>query len=169
MKPEQILAVAVRLFAIALGIYLLHMLKGYPALIAGKQFDFAALTYLVTMICLGIVAILLWKFPVVVAKGIGGFTLQNQKEVTTLKYEELLQIGLIVLGMYLLFNVISDLSYWLLVGLLITRDHESNVVLLAGDKASIVATFIELAFVMVLLLGNKNLAKIFRRLRYGAS
>jgi hypothetical protein len=169
MKPEQILAVAVRLFAIALGIYLLNMLKGYAALVAGKQFDFATLTYLVTMLCLGILAILLWKFPVVVAKGISGFSLQGEKEITTLKYEELLQIGLIVLGMYLLFNVISDLSYWLIVGLLIARDHQSGYVLLAGDKASIVVTFIELAFVMVVLLGNNKLAKIFRRLRYGSS
>jgi hypothetical protein len=169
MKPEQILAVAVRLFAIALGIYLLHMLKAYPKILAGKEFDFAAFTYLITMICLGVVAILLWKFPVVVAKGIGGFTLQPQKQVTTLKYEELLQIGFIVLGLYLLFNVISDLSYWLLVVLLTARDPAQNFTLLPGDKALIVATFIELAFVLVLLLGNKNLVKIFRRLRYGGS
>lgn len=169
MKPEQILAVIVRLFSIALGIYLLNLLKNYPGFIVGYQFDFSAFIYLATIFCLSIVALILWKFPIVIAKGIGGFTLKTQNEVASLKYEELLQIGLIVLGLYLLFNVISDLSYWFVYTLIVIRDYENSYGLQSADKAAIVATFLELIFAVVLLVGNKRLAELFRRFRYGAN
>jgi len=168
MKPEHLVALGVRLFALGLAIFTLNNSIRIFAFFKIGQFNIGEIAYTGTMVSLAMLSLLLWKFPLVVARSITDFPKLNENELNDIKSDRLLHVGLIILGIYLLFNVFSDLVYWGIFWFSTQRDYSSEVVLTLEQKSSIFITLIQLVFVLFLILGSNKVITIAKKLRYGS-
>ncbi|MCU7798529.1 MAG: hypothetical protein KZQ75_15490 [Candidatus Thiodiazotropha sp. (ex Myrtea spinifera)] len=168
MNKEEIVAVAVRLFAIALGIYGLNNLPGMVMYFDQDDMREAAYIYAGLSALIVIVAILLWKFPLTVAKKLMPKT-GADTEFVSWSYEGALTCGFIIMGFYFLYYVISDSIYWFYMwksSVKIFGDVRTE--LNADQLASIYATVAEFIISVVLIVGSRGLASILLKLRYAA-
>ena len=166
MKLEYLVAVAVRLFSIALLIYVLRNFVNVISIVTDTNLGILPIAYLGTFVAIILIAILLWNFPLIIAHKITGFPSMEESNIETPEFEELLSIGLILLGLYLLFYVISDLLYWGIAWLALQRDTSSDLSFNFDQKIAISITFIELVFAAYLILGNRTITKLIRGIRY---
>jgi len=92
----------------------------------------------------------------------------DEIEINSDVADKLLQTGVIILGVYFLYYVISDLASWgyFLVTIFTSSD---NVVLNLERKSAIFATFVELGISLLLILGSKRVVQLLKKLRYGGS
>ena len=168
MKPEHLVALGVRLFALGLAIFTLENAIRIFAFFKTGQFNFGEIAYTGTMISLALLSLLLWKFPLVVARSIAEFPSLNENELNDIKSDRLLHVGLIILGIYLLFNIFSDLIYWGIFSFSSQRDYSSEVVLTLEQKSLLLTTMIEFVLVLFLILGSNKIISIIKKLRYGS-
>ena len=169
MKLEHVLALVVRLFAIAIAIQALKTAMNLVVFLKSSESSFTSAAYIGTAISLVLLSIILWKFPVLIARKIANFPPIDEAEINSVDSEKLLQTGLIILGVYFLYYVISDLIYWSYFWVTSMRDPSTAVELTLEHKSSIATTFIELAVALVLIFGTKRVVQIIQRLRYGES
>ncbi|ODB94159.1 hypothetical protein A3194_05775 [Candidatus Thiodiazotropha endoloripes] len=168
MNKEEIVAVVVRLFAIALGIYGLNNLPGMVMYFDQDGMREAAYIYAGLSALIVIVAILLWKFPLTVAKILLPKTGDDAK-VVSWSYEEVLTCGFIIMGFYFLYYVISDSIYWFYmwkssVNVFVSVRSELNI----DQLARIYATVAKFVVSLVLIVGSRGLASMVLMLRYAA-
>jgi hypothetical protein len=167
MNKEEIVAIAVRLFAIALALYGLRSLTGmamyYNQVVASES------AYLFAGLALSIfgAAILLWIFPLTVARKIIPRS-NPDSEAGNWSYEGILTCGFIILGIFFLYHAISDSTYWFYIWKLSESLEGNPVKLNADDLANIYATIAEFIFTMILIFGSKGLASLLVKLRYAA-
>ena len=169
MKLEHILVLVVRLFAIAIAIQALKTMVNLVVFLKTSDSSFTSTAYIGTVVSLILLSIVLWKFPILIARKIANFPPVDENEVNSIDSEKLLQTGLIILGVYFLYYVISDLIYWSYFWITSMRDPDIAIELTLEHKSSIATTFIELAVALVLIFGTKMIVKIIQRLRYGES
>jgi hypothetical protein len=167
VKLEYLVAIGVRLFSIGLAIYILNMLSNFSFLWENVGGLFAKTAYFGSVLAISLLAIFLWKFPLTVARSISNFPALEPKELDKEAYIKLLEVGLILIGFYLLFYTISDGIYWLTFYWQIMGGEYlgSNVSLRAEDKSSMIATCFELILGAYLIFGHKALARIVLKLR----
>ena len=167
MRLEHLVAIGVRLFSIGLAINILRALSNFSFFWESVTDFIGRATYIGSTIALILLVILLWKFPLTIAKKIGTFPALQTTELNSESHKKLLEIGLILLGLYLLFYAISDATYWLAFywQTLSYNYPASGIPLPAEDMASIVATCVEFVFAGYLIFGHKALANIVQRLR----
>jgi hypothetical protein len=169
MNLAPFTALAVRLFAISLAIYTLNNAIKVNSYIQASQSDYAAVTYIGTVISLALLSFVLWKFPLLVARGISNFSPLDENELDTPASDKLLQTGLIILGFYFLFYVVSDLFYWGFILISIQREVNPTIEFSTADKASIFTTIVEMIFVLFLIFGSKVIVQAVNKLRYGTT
>jgi hypothetical protein len=165
MNKEEIVAIAVRLFAIALALYSFSNLPGMA--IFYDQMKMPEATYLFAGLTLSIfiIAILLWTFPLTVARKILPKSSSNSK-IGDWSYEGILTCGFIILGIYFLYHAISDSMYWLYIWKY-SESFEGNRIKLNTDQlAQIYATMAEFIFTMILIFGSKALSGFLVKLRH---
>ena len=112
MKLEHVLALAVRIFAIALIIQALKTAVNLIVFLKTSDSSFTSVAYFGTVVSLILLAVILWKFPVLIARKIANFPTLDEAEISSVDSEKLLQTGLTILGIYFLYYVITDLFYW---------------------------------------------------------
>jgi hypothetical protein len=168
MTKEQVLGLAVRLFAIFLFVYGLRSLTGVIQLAETASgysgIWWVAVSYLVIFVC---IALMLWFFPVTVARKIlpkddrkTGETEISLKDIDVVAYS--------ILGVWLLATTIPDVIYWLLV--LATLEHKGLIPYMTHSRlASVIATIIQFGIGIWLMLGAKGLRGLIRKLRYAGS
>lgn len=167
MKLEHIVGLAVRLFAIVLALYALRNVLSLVPYFYGQEWEGVAYFYATGMVVLFIVAVLLWKFPFTVGRGLVAFKEQGEVEVESATASQLEVAGFKILGLYLAFSVLSDVSYWAVIWFVSQRNPEVPVELSLEQIAGMVATAIEFIFVLFLLFGPKRMGELLRRFRYG--
>jgi len=149
-------------FAIFLFVYVLDLTV--RALSFSTDISSLDLSYLVLPISYLLVALLLWFFPfTAVATLVRGFRLQDTPE-KKFKESEIADTLFILLGLYLIFHVVSDAAYW---GLIVQYNNsiDPNATLSVEEKASIGATVIEGILALALILKRKGIMTALRNLR----
>lgn len=165
MNKEEIVAIAVRLFAVALAIYGLNNLPGMvvffnQAETKGTYYIFIALSILIF-----VVALLLWFFPLYVSSRI--IPRSNLIiEKPNWNKEEILNCGFIILGIYFLFHVVSDAVYWFYIWKYSSTFEGARLELNIDQVARIYATIVEFVFVALLIFGSRGIANNILKLRY---
>jgi hypothetical protein len=167
MKLEQVVAIAVRLFAL---VVLIYSIRNGVSLVPyfyeqgweGESYFFAA-----AMVLLFIVSILLWKFPLSVARGLVKFKEPGEADAPSVSAEQIQIVGFSILGLYLLFYVLSDIVYWVIIWFANQRNTTVSIELPIDQIGAMVSTVIEFIFVLFLLVGGKRIAEVLRKVRYG--
>ena len=167
MTLEQIVALAVRLFAIVLAIYALRNGISLVPYFHEQGWQGSSYLYAALMIVLLVFAIGLWKFPLTVARGLVNFREHGKVGLASASAEQVQVVAFTVLGLYLLFYVISDVVYWCVILFIGQRNHELMLGITTDQKASMAATIIELIFALFLLLGTNRIVELIHRFRYG--
>ena len=167
MKLEEIVALAVRLFAIVLGLYALRSSVSFVPYFQAKGLESASYYYAAGIAILFLAALFLWKFPFTVSRGLLSFKETGVVEVKSATAKQLEVAGYTILGLYLAFSVISDLSYWAVIWLASQRNPDVPMELSLEQVAGMVSTGIEFIFVLFLLLGTKRMRDLLHRFRYG--
>ena len=167
MKLEYIVAIGVRLFAIGLGVNVLRSLSLIPAYLSGTTTHAELLPFYGSTIALALLVLVLWNFPLLVARKISSFPQQEESVLNDDAYIKLLEIGLILLGFYLLYYVISDGVYWFIYFLSASKNEYYDSVDSVGPDqvANMLTTIVELVVASFLLLGHKGLARLVLKLR----
>lgn len=166
MKLEHIVALAVRLFSIAVAIYALRNGISLVPYFQEQGWDNASYAYLALMVGLLLLSLYLWYFPLTVSGRLMTFKGDGIKEVTSASAKEIQAVGFTILGMYLLFNVISDIVYWLTIWFIGNRNSNIDITPTADQISSIIATGVELVFAVALLLGASGITRVINKLRY---
>ena len=112
MKLEQIVALAVRLFALVIAIYALRNGVSLAPYFYDQGWQGESYIYAGIMASLIILAITLWKFPLIVARGLVNFRGTGETNAASASAEQIQVIGFTILGLYLLFGVLSDVVNW---------------------------------------------------------
>ena len=167
MKVELIVAVAIRLFAVVLGLYALRNGISFSAYLfeegqAGSAYMYGALMAAVFIACIG-----LWRFPLTLARGLVPISEKHGEEAQQISSDQLLEVGLVLLGIYFLFGVISDIGYWISMLVMSSRDIDAPLTITLKQKALVLSTVVEAVLVMFLLLGKNRVLELFRKARYG--
>ncbi len=167
MKPDQLIALCVRLFAIALLFYTLRSLVNLTWFLEANDIPGARYAYVGVLAVVIVVTILLWLFPFSVARRIVpeeiGLNLDHRWTES-----ELYGCGFVLLGAYFLFGSVSDALYWIWFLLNLSREQIALEQITSEQIASIVLTVAEMLAAIGLILGSTGLTKIIYKIRYGS-
>lgn len=159
MTPHQILIVAIRLLAI---FWLLGVLAQLPVLVV--TLDNVRSPLHTTVIWVGIqfaISVVLWFFPATFAS----MLLRAGKTPTPtgdVPFDEWRSLCFVAIGIFMLARAIPDFAYWIIVA----TGHEPQAADFTLDqKASVVATILEVAIGVALVLGATGLGSLIQRLR----
>ena len=159
MSIQLFTAVILRVFAIGLGVFVFRYGTNTIPYMISIGFDESAYLSSLFLVGTALSAIAIWILALPLAKILLPID-TDQKLETKVTVDELLGTGIVLVGIYLLFYVISDTVYWIIV-------VNGSEYLELDTKARIVATGFEAAFVIVLLLGGRHIVNLIRRMRYG--
>ena len=166
MNVTETVAIAVRLFAAWVAVYLVQSI---PSLVLAFEADELKQTHaaVIGAIALGfLVVLLLWKFPLTVARSIiPNVEIASASTGTTER--DFCRAGFIVLGFYLLTQSIADGLYLGMHFLAKTRNPMSSVVFEFEQKAQVVATIVEAIMATALTVGSQRLRDWAYRVRNG--
>ena len=167
MKLEHIVALIVRLFAIALAVYALRNGITFVPYIYGQGGILQANIFAGVIVSFLIIAIVLWKFPLTVARKLVAFREPGNIEIESVSENQIQVLAVSVLGFYFLFYVVSDITYWFYIWLMSQRNSGIQIELSIDQKGQMVSTAIEFVFALFLLLGSERIAELLRKSRYG--
>lgn len=159
MTPHQILIVAIRLLAI---FWLLNVLTQVPIVIV--TFENLPTEPSSTVGWLGIqfaISVVLWLFSATFA----GMLLRSggtSVPTATTPFSEWYALSFIAVGVFILARALPDLVYWLILATN-TDPHAEPFTL--DQKANFVATFVEIALGVGLVLGARGMSALLQRLR----
>jgi len=111
-----------------------------------------------------IAAAMLWIFPLSIANKIYPVK-DDEQSHRSLSSDELYPLGFIILGLYLLFFVLSDSIFWLVLVVLGNREAPGYPIMTLENKAAMLTTAIEFVIAMFLILGSNGVASLVRKFR----
>ncbi len=163
MSPHQTIAVAIRLFAIWLAVYLL---RTAPEFFLQAQEDGEQLA-LVIPVGISILSVLLlailWLFPRSIAKGL----LSGSGEPTASSYspDRWFAVGCSLLGLWLMTQAIPGLLRYLIIYFLSRRMGPDTFLISSNWHAGAIYYLIECSIGMWLFFCNNSLRRFFVRLQ----
>ena len=167
MKSSHYLAIAVRLFAIALFIYgLRQLLPIIELVISGSINGMVVSPFFAVVIALIpiVFSIVLWTFPLSLSRSI--LKTDMDREVAPLSQDNWLVVILIGIGLYTLYYGLVDSTYWIYVLHISSENAMSDVPLLmgAGDKANLVISIMEVVTSMIIILRSKTISNLILKI-----
>ncbi len=161
VSREDVVAICTRLFAIFLA--LVAVRSGVQAAVQNiGQID--RVIWLLAESALPLaVAILLWLFPLTVARKLLPVMRTDRTPISS-EGTPLIEIGCTLLGLWLLAAAISDAVYWSAYLFLAFRLGDVHAIS-PESKGAIIATVVELAVALWLLLGYNGILGAIRRFR----
>ncbi|MEE9326299.1 MAG: hypothetical protein V3U71_03310 [Cocleimonas sp.] len=159
MQATHIIAIIVRLFAIAIFLKSLTSISTFFMMPYESKF----LVYHIAGVTSVIASLLLWFFPTSIAHFIIPFEKPTETSHSKLDLNDLYHLGFIILSIYLLFNVFSDVVYWLSFTAYATTMELPYLEYISNEnKAAMVTTALEFILVMFILLRRKSIIALFR-------
>lgn len=164
MSREDILTVALRLFAIYLVIGALQLVGQASAtdinLPTGSLIAAIALSIIFPLV----IAALLWLLPLrITAILLPG--IDERPAAFSTDTVPALEIGCILIGLWLLASSLSDTTYWVITLIAALNNEWGLQIIPMQDLASMAATLMQLGLSAWLLLGYRGILKFVRRLR----
>jgi hypothetical protein len=164
MYKEQIVGLAVRLFAIFLFLYAVRHTSGLLIFVSEQpQNNVNELLIFAPLLFSIIAAILLWHFPLTVATKIIP-DIKSKNKAPALNAAEIEVVAFSVMGLWVLATAIPDVFYWAIFVLRLKSIELANVTL-ADSIGNIIATAVELVIGVWLLFGSRGILGLIRGLR----
>ncbi len=163
MNPEQVIAVAVRLFAIGLAVYAVTGAVGTaPVYFTGKFEPSVCLLVVGATFLILVAALLLWRFPLWIASKLFPYGHSRSGGSISVSSGELQTVAFTVLGIYFMFKAVVAAVYWVF--------WFSSVRSLGFDPAadhwaSVLKTLAELVLACLLVFGARGLTVLIRKVR----
>lgn len=165
MSREDIVAIAVRLFAVSLAIYTLRTAFAFVGFSA--ETDFAAKAVVASVAIVGpmiAASLLLWHFPLSVARRLLPVMKEPRSE-SCAGTDTLFSLGLVLMGLWLLVNAITDGIYWITVILAVRSKNMLISDMTAEQKAAMITTVAEAIVALFLILGSTGIRNAVYRFR----
>ncbi len=165
MHKEQIVGIAVRLFAVFLGVYVLRYSSGVIPYVAKSSEYAIGIPFLVAVVVIPIlIVVLLWAFPLTIAsKLIPGVKTEEQPKAMSGLEAEIIAFS--VLGLWVLATAVPDVFHWATFVYLTISSGVGRSGISPEQIGNIISTGVELAIGFWLLLGSKGVVGIVRRMR----
>ncbi|MEN8170879.1 MAG: hypothetical protein ABFS08_11715 [Pseudomonadota bacterium] len=172
MGKIQVVAVIVRLFAIAL---LVYTIRQTPDFVLFYKIDFdssidiaafyetRAFALLMIMILGLALSLFLWFFPLTIARRL--VPNANGEEVRKWDNDTQLSVAFIILGVYFSYFAIVDLLYWAMMVVLSIRHHDLLGPLEVEDWVNICLTFVELFLAVLLIFRSRGITRLILKFR----
>lgn len=168
MSREDIVAVAVRLFALFLVITAVRHAAGLASLGRHEELFVTILSATAALFALTVAfAAVLWYFPLTIARKLLP-SLRDTGAPLSPEGLRVQEIATIVLGLWVLASALPDTSYWLTLALFTSGAGYEAFSWLPENKANVVATAVEIVIGLGLVLGARGLSNLLYRLRYGS-
>lgn len=160
MTPQQLIGIAVRLFAIWLGISSIAYFSTIPGSIASAQMpegNSVAVAYTIGSACIGS-GLFLWFFPMLVAHKL----LPRTQHTNYLSFQahELARVGCSLLGLWLFAKALPSLVWFVFRSFVVIDAGASFSALDAATKLEIGVALFELLFALVLILKSRAFANL---------
>ncbi len=160
MTPHQLLIVAIRLLAV---FWVLNVLAQTPLVIVTSQTLDSEQSF-TTAIWLGIltaIAVVLWLFPATFARVLlrVGSTPAPANDTPLGEWQALCFVAV---GIYVLAGAVPDLAYWVILAI---GSAEFSEPFTLDQKATFVATIIDLAIGLALVFGATGISSLITKLR----
>lgn len=166
MKKEQVVGIAVRLFAVFLGLYTVRYVTGLIPLLVDPSPNKPGVGFLVLLAAFPtLAAILLWYFPLAVASKIIP-DIKTAKAPARLDAGGIAVVSFSIMGLWVLTTAIPDMFYWATFAYQTKNTDIGNPELSPEHIAYMVSTVIEIVIGFLLLLGSRGILGIIRRFRY---
>lgn len=161
MKPSYYLAVFVRMFSILLILYGLRQSSFLIGLVTGELNGLTvSMAFAITSVVLPIlVAVLLWCFPMKVAKTI--LKPEVDQPIEPMNAQSWLTVLLLAVATYYLYLALIDAVYWATIWQMSERSHGGHAPLnlIEENKANMLATIIELLVSATLILKARTISR----------
>ncbi len=166
MSREDVIAVAVRLFAIFLLVTIVRSFPSAMALIGQVELKPSlVLVALVSVLSLALCAYL-WFFPLTVARKLLP-AMREPRSETAMDGSVALTVGLTLLGVWVLSHALPDAIYWVTLFLLSRRIDAGHIDWQHEQIANIIATAGQLALALWLIFGSSGIKRLILRFRNG--
>jgi hypothetical protein len=132
-----------------------------------QEWEGASYSYAGLMLTLLLLSVGLWMFPLTIARGLVAFRDPGDVEVKSANADQIQTIAFSVLGLYLLYHVLSDIVYWGFILFISLRNNAIPIEISIEQIGLMLATAVELIFVLFLLLGARRIVTLLRKFRYG--
>jgi hypothetical protein len=160
MGNAGIVALGVRLFCIWLAVYLLRQMPGLWMLTTDNIPDRkAAIGVAILTVLLALLVVVLWRFPLLVARKVFPLALSDDSAPLTLDQAQ--RVGFCLLGLWLLTEAIPRAVYAAIMIYYSTRPNAA-VELQPQNYAAMAQTFAELCLGLWLLFGASGLVGLLR-------
>ena len=168
MKVHEFVAIGLRVFAIALFLFALNQFVTVALLASSISEDIprgVIFLGIATVVVPVVVAILIWRFPLTVAKTI--VPTPSNQSLDALDKNDLFVGATIILGLYVLAFGLVDLIYWITRFKIISDVNTQG--LSSADNlettANFYATLVEIGIGVWLILGSGYILRIIRKVR----
>jgi len=165
VKPEHVVAVALRLFAIVLIVYTLNSFVGsaWFYFASGASVGVAVLLVVVTVLLL-VAAFFLWRFPLWIASRLVKFDDSVNITSTSIAINDLQIVAFTVLGIYFLFKAVISGVYWFF-WFTVVRRKTYEIDPDAQQWVSMLTTVAEFVLACFLVFGAEGLGGLISKVR----
>lgn len=166
MSREDVIAIAVRIFAIFL---LVTVVRSFPSAIAliDQEGPKPSLVLVgVVSVCSLALCAFLWFFPLTVARKLLP-AMREPRSETAMSGSVALSVGLTLLGVWVLAYALPDAIYWVTLFLLSRQIGAGPIEWQHEQIANIVATAGQLALAVWLIFGSSGIKRLILRFRNG--
>jgi hypothetical protein len=163
MNPEHVVAVAVRLFAIGLTVYVVTGAVGTAPVYFTRKFEPSVFLLVVGGTFLTLVAaLLLWRFPLWIASKLLPYDHSRSGGSSSVTGGELQTVAFTVLGIYFMFKAVVAAVYWVF---WFSSVRSMGFDPAADQWASVLKTLAELVLACFLVFGARGLTGLIRKVR----
>lgn len=169
MQKEEIVGLAVRLFAIFLGFHTVRYVLSLIPYLSSSSANHIGVAFLISLVVISsLVITLLWLFPLTIAaKLIPSFEPKDRPE--PLCVEGVQVVAFSVMGLWVLTTAIPDAFYWIVLAYRVKHADLESASLSTEQVAYIFSTAVELIIGLWLLFGSQGLVGVIRRIRYAGT
>lgn len=158
------MAVSIRLFSVGLFVYALNMGVGVISMASiSENYGLAGFILPGSLL---VISVLLWFFPFTASASLTrGFQIEQASD-QNYEFNEIADFLVVLVGIYLLYHVVSDAAYWILI-LQFTSASNYPIEITPDQKALIGSTVVEAFMAVCLILGRKGVINFIKTVRFG--
>ncbi len=166
LSREEIVAVAVRLFAIFLAVQAIRLATQAISADSGVPISEFAVGIVLTVIFPFAAAVLLWLFPLSIASTLLPINKNKESLFSNSNTNSILEAGCILIGLWFLASALTDTFYWVVILIVSIRGDYGIEDLRTVDIANIIATGVQIFVSLSLILGYRRILSAINSLRF---
>jgi hypothetical protein len=156
------IAIALRIIAIILFYQGIKDFFGFVSTSMTVSYVLSAWPFLIPAMVVWLLSVLLWSFALPISKKVASNDLDFK--VTTVEPRAFLTICIAAIGLYVFTYAVIDLVYYIRIFLIASNSGEPvSAVYGEYEKTNTIATIVELAFGILLILKSRSVAKLINK------